>query len=45
MIVQLPYLEQRNFIKKIYKTMCIKKVNHLLVNTHLETRKELNVSL
>jgi hypothetical protein len=43
MIVQLPYLQQRILQKKFERQYG--KVKHLLVNTHLETRKELIFSI
>jgi hypothetical protein len=35
----------KKFYKKKLKDNMFRKVKHLLVNTHLETRKELNFSI
>jgi hypothetical protein len=35
----------KKIIRKNLKTICVRKVKHLLINTHLEKRKELNLSI
>jgi hypothetical protein len=44
MIIQLPYLQQRNFLRKSWKQY-VKEGEASLVNTHLESRKELKFSI